>query len=290
MSGTRTHSTLLFTKEFLSFSFSNPMSKLQNKVIWITGASSGIGEALVYELARHKVKMILSARRKEELERVKGNCPREAQPNIRILPMDLAEASTLRLSTQAAIQIFGRIEILINNGGIGQRSLIKDTDLEVDRRIMEVNYFGSIALTKYLLPHFIKRKGGHFVVISSLTGKFGTAWRSGYAASKHALHGFYDAMRAEHFQDNIYVSMICPGFINTPITISALTGDGTPLNKMDHAQFDGKPVDWCAKKIVTAIEKRKEEVYIGGREVIGVYVKRFFPWLFTRLIRKVRVR
>jgi short-subunit dehydrogenase len=266
------------------------MSKLQNKVVWITGASSGIGEALVYELARHKVKMILSARRKEELERVKGNCPRDVQPNIRILPMDLGEPSTLQLCTQAAIQMFGRIEILVNNGGIGQRSLIKDTSLDVDRRIMEVNYFGSIALTKYLLPHFIRRKGGHFVVISSLTGKFGTAWRSGYAASKHALHGFYDAVRAEHYQDDIFVSMICPGFINTPITISALTGNGTPLNKLDRAQDEGKPADWCARKIVSAILKRKEEVYIGGREVIGVYVKRFFPALFTRLIRKVRVR
>jgi short-subunit dehydrogenase len=266
------------------------MSKLQNKVIWITGASSGIGEALVYELAHHKVKMILSARRKEELERVKGNCPRETQPNIRILPIDLASASTLQLSTQAAIQIFGHVDILVNNGGIGQRSLIKDTSLEVDRRIMEVNYFGSVALTKYLLPHFIRRKGGQFVVISSLTGKFGTAWRSGYAASKHALHGFYDAVRAEHYQDNVSVSMICPGFINTPITISALTGDGTPLNKMDHAQGEGKPAEWCAKKIAKAIEKRKEEVYIGGREVLGVYIKRFFPSLFTRLIRKVKVR
>jgi short-subunit dehydrogenase len=266
------------------------MSKLQNKVVWITGASSGIGEALVYELARHKVKMILSARRKEELERVKGNCPRDVQPNIRILPMDLGEPSTLQLCTQAAIQMFGRIEILVNNGGIGQRSLIKETSLDVDRRIMEVNYFGSIALTKYLLPHFIRRKGGHYVVISSLTGKFGTAWRSGYAASKHALHGFYDAVRAEHYQDNIFVSMICPGFINTPITLSALTGNGTPLNKLDRAQHEGKPADWCARKIVSAILKRKEEVYIGGREVIGVYIKRLFPSLFTRLIRKVSVR
>lgn len=266
------------------------MSKLHNKVIWITGASSGIGEAIVYELAKHKAKLILSARRKEELERVKGNCPRDVQPDVRILPVDLAESHTLELSTQAAIQMFGRVDILINNGGIGQRSLIKDTTLEVDRRIMEVNYFGSVALTKFLLPHFIKRKHGHFVVVSSLTGKFGTAWRSGYAASKHALHGFYDAVRAEHYQDNIYVTMVCPGFIQTPITISALTGDGTPLNKMDHAQGDGKPAEWCAQKIVKAIIGKKEEVYIGGKEVIGVYVKRFFPSLFTKLIRKVKVR
>src|SRR5215213_7667049 len=143
------------------------MPVLNNKVIWITGASSGIGEALAYELSKKNTKLILSARRKEELERVKGNCPRKSQSNIRILPIDLSQSSTLKLSTEAAIQIFGHIDILINNGGISQRSLIKETSLEVDRRLMEVNYFGAVALTKFLLPHFIKRKGGHFVTVSS---------------------------------------------------------------------------------------------------------------------------
>lgn len=266
------------------------MSELGNKVIWLTGASSGIGEALAYALAGKGAKLILSARRKEELERVKGNCPREAQPDVRILPLDLAQSSTLQLSTEAAVQLFGHIDILINNGGISQRSLIKETSLEVDRRLMEVNYFGAIALTKYLLPHFIKQRHGHFVIVSSLTGKFGTPFRSGYAASKHALHGFYDALRAEHHKDNIAVTMICPGFIHTPITFSALTGDGSPLNKMDEAQYKGKPAELCAKKIVTAIKKKKQEVYIGGRETLGVYIKRFFPSLFSRIIRNVAVR
>jgi short-subunit dehydrogenase len=266
------------------------MASLQHKVIWITGASSGIGEALAYELAKKNCRLILSARRKEELERVKGNCKKESQPNIRVLPLDLTLSSTLQLSTQAAVQIFGHIDVLINNGGISQRSLVKETTLEVDRKIMEVNYFGAVALTKFLLPQFIRQRRGHFVVVSSLTGKFGTPYRSGYAASKHALHGFYDAVRAEHHKDHIRVTMICPGFIRTPITLSALTGDGTPLNKMDEAQFKGKPPEWCAKKIIKAIEKRKEEVYIGGREVWGVYIKRFFPKMFSRLIRKVAVR
>ena len=266
------------------------MSKLNSKVIWLTGASSGIGEALAYALARKKVRLILSARRKEELERVKGNCVREAQPNIRILPLDLSQTSTLQLSAKVAIQFFGHVDMLINNGGIGQRALVKDTSLEVDRKIMEVNYFGAIALTKFILPHFIKRRGGHFVNVSSLTGKFGTPYRSAYAASKHALHGFFDAVRAEHYDDHIKVTMICPGFIRTPITLSALTGDGSALNKMDDAQHKGKSAEWCAKKIVHAIEKKKEEVNIGGKEVIGVYVKRFFPTLFSTLIRKVNVR
>lgn len=266
------------------------MSQVHNKVIWLTGASSGIGEALAYELSKKGARLILSARRKEELERVKGNCPSPAQPGIRVLPLDLEQSDTLQLSTEAALQIFGHIDILINNGGVSQRSFVADTSLSVYRRLMEVNFFGAITLTKYLLPHFIERKQGHLVNISSIAGKFGTPYRSGYAASKHALHGFFDAVRAEHYKENIKVTMICPGFIRTALTLSALTADGTPLNKMDAAQYKGKPADWCAKKIISAIEKNKEEVYIGGREVYGVYLKRFFPKIFSKIIRKVAVR
>lgn len=266
------------------------MTKVAGKVIWVTGASSGIGEALAYALARRGSKLILSARRKNELERVKGNCPAQVQPNIRVLPLDLAEPTTLRLSVEAAIQMFGHVDILINNGGISQRSFASDTRLEVDRRLMEVNYFGAVTLTKHLLPHFLRRKGGHFVAVTSITGIFGTPYRSGYAASKHALHGFYDSLRAEVWKQNIKVTIIAPGFIRTPITLSAVTGDGTPLGKMDEAQYKGKPAAWCARKSIAAIERNKEEVYIGGREVMGVYLKRFFPKLFSRIIRKAKVR
>lgn len=266
------------------------MIKLRDKVIWLTGASSGIGEGLAYALAAEGARLILSARRKEELERVKGNCPATSQPDISVLPLDLSQEGTLQLSTNAAVQLFGHVDILINNGGISQRSLVADTSLDVHRRIMEVNYFGAVSLTKYLLPHFIARRGGHFVNISSVTGKFGTPYRSGYAASKHALHGFFDAVRAEHFKDNIRVTMICPGFVHTPITLAALTGDGTPLRKMDEKQFKGMPVNQCAEKIVKAIAQEREEVYIGGREVIPVYIKRFFPRLFSKIIRNVAVR
>lgn len=269
------------------------MAKLQNKVVWITGASSGIGEALAYALAKEGAKLILSARRKEELERVKGNCAASAQANVHILPLDLTQTETLKLSAEAAIQVFGHIDILVNNGGISQRSFAKDTLLDVDRKIMEVNYFGAVALTKNILPHFLKRKSGHFVTVSSVTGKFGTPYRSGYAASKHALHGFFDSLRAELWKDvrdGITVTMICPGFIHTPITLAAVTGDGSPLGKMDDAQYKGKPADWCAKKIIRAIERKKNEVYIGGIETLGVKFKRFFPNWFARYIRDAKVR
>jgi len=266
------------------------MSELNNKVIWLTGASSGIGEALAYEFANKGAKLILSARRKEELERVKSKCNPTAQLNVRVLPLDLTQRETLEAATHAAIQFFGQVDILVNNGGISQRSLVQESSLEVYRRLMEVNFFGAVALTKYILPHFVSRKVGHVATLSSVAGKFGTPYRSGYAASKHALHGFFDAVRAEHWKDNITVTMLCPGVINTPITMSALTGDGSPMNKMDEWQAKGKPVDWCARKIVAAIEKKKEEAYIGGKEVLLIYIKRYLPFLFYRIIRNVKVR
>ena len=269
------------------------MSYVSGKVVWLTGASSGIGEALAHELAKKGAKLILSSRRKEELERVKGNCATQAQVNIRILPLDLAEGSTLKLSCEAAIQVFGHVDILINNGGISQRSLAKETDIDVDRKVMEVDYFGTIALTKYLLPHFLKRKAGHYVTISSVMGVIGTPYRSGYAAAKHALHGFFDSLRAEVWKEskNIHVTLICPGWIRTNVTLNALTGDGSKLNQMDATTDQGMSPQQFAGKMIKVVERKKEEVFIGGaKEGLALYVKRFFPGLFSRIIRKAKVR
>lgn len=269
------------------------MTQISGKVIWLTGASSGIGEALAYELARKKVKLILSARGKEELERVKGNCHPLAQPNIRILPLDLGEAATLQLITEAAIQLFGHVDILINNGGISQRSLAKETVMTVDRRIMEVDYFGTVALTKFLLPHFMKRKTGHYVTISSVMGIIGTPYRSGYAAAKHALHGFFDSLRAELWKDckSIFVTMICPGWVKTNVSMNSLIGDGTKLNQMDTTTDDGLAPKVVAREIIASIQKNKNEVYIGGiKEVGAVYLKRWLPNLFAKVVRQAKVR
>ncbi|MEJ7646588.1 MAG: SDR family oxidoreductase [Chryseolinea sp.] len=266
------------------------MGELANKVVWITGASSGIGEAVAYALSKKKVRLILSARRTAELERVKNKCVELSGQSVYILPVDLTETELLPAITSDAIKCFGHIDILVNNGGISQRSLVHETSIEVYRRLMEVNFFGGISLTKYLIPHFIERRQGHFVVISSVTGKFGTPYRSGYAASKHALHGFYDAVRAEYFKDNIIVTMICPGVVHTPISLSALRGDGTENNKMDTLQAKGMPVEECATHIVRAIVQQKQEVYIGGKEVVLLYIKRFLPALFSKIIRNVTVR
>ncbi len=271
------------------------MAEIKGKVVWVTGASSGIGEALVHELAKKQARLILSARRAEELERVKAAClsanPDTPAENIKVLPVDLANADSLLSKTREAESLFGYVDVLVNNGGISQRSLAKDTHMDVDRKVMEVNYFGAIALSKYLLPGMISRKTGHHVVISSAVGIISSPYRTGYAASKHALHGFYDGLRAELHDDNIKVTMICPGFIRTQVSVNSLTGDGSKFNEMDQAQANGIAPDKCARIIVKAIEKEKEEVYIGGiKEVGGIYVKRFFPSLFSQIVRKVKVR
>jgi short-subunit dehydrogenase len=269
------------------------MSKLTGKVIWITGASSGIGEALVYDLAKKGAKLIISSRRKEELERVKGNCIAAAQPNIRIVPLDLGEPSTLQLCVEAALQVFGYVDVLINNGGISQRGLAKETTLEVDRKIMEVDYFGTIALTKYLIPHFIKRKRGHFVTVTSITGIIGTPYRTGYAAAKHALHGFFNSLRAELWKESpqIYVTLICPGWTNTNLSITALKGDGSAQNKKDSTHEHGLTPKFVAEKIIEAIKKKKREIYVGGwKETTAAYLHRYLPGLFARILRKAKVK
>jgi dehydrogenase/reductase SDR family member 7B len=261
---------------------------MESSVVWITGASSGIGEALTFHFAEKGHKLIISSRNKDQLEQIKAKC--QHPDFIHVLPLDLANSQDFGLKVQEAIGFFGKIDLLINNGGISQRSLAMETSLEVDRKIMEINYFGTIALSKAILPHFVQNKKGHFAVVTSLVGKFGTPYRSSYAASKHALHGFFDALRAEHHQDDLKVTLICPGFIHTNVSINALTGDGSPLNQMDEAQAKGMSAQACAREIYHALKNGKQEVYIGGKETFGVYLKRFFPYLFSKLLIKAKVR
>jgi len=261
---------------------------MSKPVLWITGASSGIGEAVAKKYAKEGHLLILSARNVEALERVKLAC---AHPeNVRVLALDLTQSETFREKVATALSFFGKVDTLLHNGGISQRSLIKETSLAVDRKLMEVNYFGTVALTKALLPHFLERKTGHFGVVTSLVGKFASPYRSSYAGSKHALHGFFDTLRAEHYADGIAVTLICPGFIRTQVSINAVTGDGSPLGVMDQAQDQGMTPEACAEQLFRAMQSKKEEVYIGGKETLAVYLKRFFPGLFSRILRTAKVR
>ena len=259
-----------------------------NKVIWVTGASSGIGKGLVEHFSKMNCKLIISARNNDKLEAIKQAS--KTPENIAVIPFDLAEIDNLKTVVKTAINYFGNIDILINNGGISQRSLIVDTDISVDKKLMDVDYLGTVALSKALLPHFIKNKNGHFVVVTSLMGKFSSPYRSGYCGAKHALHGFFDALRMEHQKDNIKVTIVCPGFVNTNIAKNALIGDGSLQNKQDQATENGLTITQFCKRMVKAIQKEKFEVYIGKKEILGVYLKRFFPKLLHKFILKSDVR
>lgn len=261
---------------------------IKNKVFWITGSSSGIGKSLAVELSNQDASLILSSRNKKTLEEVKKLCKNSSR--VKILPLDLEDYLQMNAKVEEAISFFGKIDVLVNNGGISQRSLVKDTNISVDKRLMDINYLGTVALTKALLPHFIKNKSGHFVVTTSIVGKIGTPLRSTYAATKHALHGFFDSLRAEHYSDNIAVTLVCPGFVTTNVSKNALTGDGSPQNKMDTATANGIAPERFAKLMLKAIKNRREEVYISGaKEKLGVYAKRFFPKLLSKMIRKLSV-
>ncbi|ARV08769.1 short chain dehydrogenase [Winogradskyella sp. PC-19] len=259
-----------------------------NKVIWITGASSGIGKALAIKLSQLDCKLILSSRRETELNLVKSQC--HNPENIVILAFDLANYDMMKPIAEKAISKFKNIDILINNGGISQRSLIIDTDISVDKKLMEIDYLGTVGLSKALLPHFITNQNGHFVTVTSLMGKFGSPYRSGYCGAKHALHGFFDVLRMEHEKDNIKVTLICPGFVNTDVSKNALTGDGSKLETLDKATENGLSVEAFAKRMLKAISKGKFEAYIGKKETIGVLLKRFFPKLLHKTVMKSEVR
>ena len=262
--------------------------KLNNKVVWITGASSGIGEALAYELAKRNCQLVISARRQSELERVKVQTGLSDE-NILVLPLDLAEHGQLIGKANKVLNKFNKLDCIIHNGGISQRSLAVHTSFDVDKQLMSVNYLGAVALTKAVLPFFQKQQSGHFVVMSSLAGKFGTKLRSAYCASKHALHGFFESLRCENWDKNIGITIVCGGFINTNVSINAMTGDGSKHDKQDETHRQGISPQKCAIQIINAVEKNKEEIYVGGKEILAIYAKRFFPKWFSNKMKKLEV-
>ena len=260
---------------------------MKNKVVWITGASSGIGEALVYSYNKQGAKLILSSRNRDELYRVKSNC---ASPvTVHVLPLDLEDTASLEQKAADAMRIFGFIDLVIHSGGVSQRALALETPLSVEQKIMNINFWGTVTLSKAVLPMMIKQGGGQIVVISSLVGKFGTKLRSAYAASKHALHGYFDSLRSEVFDQHITITIVCPGFIKTNVSINALTAGGDKQGTMDQAQENGMTPETCAAEIVRAVAAKKEEVYIGGKETKGVLFKRLFPIRFSKFMRKAKV-
>ncbi len=259
----------------------------QNRVVWITGASSGIGKHIALNLASIEgISLILSARRVTNLEILARECA-EQGATCKVLPLDLEQTNTLEAKALEAIALFGRIDILINNGGISQRSYAYETPIANDRKIMEIDYFSNIILTKAVLPHMMQNSFGHIAVTSSISGCFGFPLRSAYCAAKHAVYGFYEALDIEMRSKNIAVTIVSPGRINTEISYSALTKDGTPNRQMDDGQANGMPADICAKQIIQGIAHKKHELLVGKHELIMVHIYRKLPRLFHLLANKI---
>lgn len=262
--------------------------RFADQVVWITGASSGIGEALAHAFAREGARVVLSARRSAELERVRTALPGGPERHL-VLPLDLAASDTFAAATAAVLAACDRIDLLVNNGGLGQRGFAADTPLEVDRAIMEVNYFGAVGLTKAVLPSMRARRRGRIVTISSVVGYVATPRRSAYAASKHALHGFFNALRAELWAEGIGVTLVCPGFVRTELSIHALDSTGGRHGRLDRTQAEAMSAGSFADRLLDALAAGRDEVAIGGREIHAIRLQRFFPRLVARALRRMKV-
>ena len=260
--------------------------EFNGKTIWITGATSGIGKAMALHIANQGVSLILSGRNLDSLKVVATICEYKGS-KVQVIPFDLSDSKSVEHAAQTALKSNHKIDCLYQVGGISQRSFVEDTSLEVDRKIMEVNFFGTIALVKAVLPSMIKSGGGYLAVTSSIVGKFGFPYRSAYSASKHALHGFFESLRAENVANNIKVSIIIPGRVKTQISVNALDRDGKAHNKMDDGQAQGMSVEKCAHVICRKLKKEKKEILVGGKEIMMVHIRRFLPALYYKLSSKV---
>ncbi len=255
--------------------------------VWITGASSGIGEACAYEYARMGCKLVLTSSSAERLAPVADRC-RALGSSVCLLPFDLADNEGIPDLSRRAWDAFGGLDIVYANAGISQRTRVEDTSMEMVRRIMEINYFAPVAMAQTLLPLMIASGGGHIAVTTSIAGRFGFPLRCAYSSSKHALYGFFETLQAEYYDKGIRVTIVCPGRVKTNISFYALDKGGRQHGRLDPGQADGMSASDAARKIVRAIGKGKREVLVGRKELLMVFIKRFFPALAARLSRHLK--
>ncbi|MCB0510797.1 MAG: SDR family oxidoreductase [Bacteroidetes bacterium] len=258
----------------------------KDKVVVVTGSSSGIGREIVEQLANYGAKIVLCARNQEAMQEHVRRM-NLADENYLILALDFSQAIDFNAVREKILSKFNQIDILINNAGIAQKSLVQETNEEVERRIMEVNYFANINFTKALLPHFIDRKKGQIVGISSILGEIGLPFVGPYCASKHALNGYYNSMRYDLEKLGVEVAIVSPGFIKTEITKKSLTGSGEIHDKDSLAQEKGMSAKDCAQGILKNISKKKRQSYVGGLETLMPKFAFLFPRLFHFLMRKL---
>lgn len=260
------------------------MINFRNKTVWITGASSGIGEQLAAEFAGEGARVIISSHEQEELERVKAKL-KPVSDDVHVVVFNLGDPKAVESAADHVLKAFGGVDVLMNNGGISQRALAVETPVEVDRRIMEIDYFAGVILTKALLPGMIERGEGYFGVTSTITGKFGFPMRTAYSAAKHALFGFYESLLAENHKHGIRVTMFSPGRVRTNISINSVDSEGKARGVMDPGQANGITPEACARKMVRSMKRGRRDVLIGRFELIMVYVYKYARRLYYRKAR-----
>jgi short-subunit dehydrogenase len=257
------------------------------KTFWITGAASGMGRALALEIASSKVRLIISDRDEIGLEQTATEI-RTKGSTVRIEPLDMLNTNSIFDTAQKVIADGELISGLYQFAGISQRSLVSETPIENDRKIMEVNFFGVVALTKAVLPHMIANGGGQLAATSSLVGKFGFPYRSAYSASKHAIHGFFESLLAENSKNNIKVSILIPGRVQTNISRFAINKEGKEHGKLDDGQANGISAEKAAKLIFSGLKREKKEIWVGGSEMLMLHIRRFLPRLYYYMATRIK--
>ena len=260
------------------------MKNFKDKVVWITGASSGIGECLAHEFAAEQAVVIISSHEPEELERVKKDLEQVTE-EIHVVPFNLADPAEVEQAAKDVLERFGKVDVLMNNGGISQRSLAVDSPVKIDRLVMEIDYFSGVILAKTVLPGMIERGEGHFGVTSTIAGKFGFPMRTAYSAAKHALFGFYESLLAENHKHGIRVTIFSPGRVRTNISVNSVNKDGKAHGVMDPGQANGISPEKTAKKMIRSMKRGRKDVLIGGTELAMVYIYKFLRPLYYRMAR-----
>jgi short-subunit dehydrogenase len=258
----------------------------KGKTVWITGASSGIGAELARQFAMEGARVIISSHEAEELAGVKKDLE-PVSKDVHEVVFNLGKPEDVQATAEKVLQEFGRVDVLMNNGGISTRAEATETDLEIDRRVMEIDYFSGVILTKALLPAMIENGYGHIGVTSSISGKFGWPLRSAYAAAKHALFGFYKSLWAENQSKGIRVTLFSPGRVQTNISLHALKKNGKEHGQMDPGQARGISPHKCARKMIRAMKRNKKDVLIGGPELLMVWIHKYCKPLYYRLVNRV---
>lgn len=265
------------------------MNNLKNKVVWITGASSGLGKVLAQQCALQGAEVILTARRIDELEKVRQTLVHRDQHVC--VSADITNESQILHAYEQVLKLKGRIDWLINNAGLSQRALIADTSMHTERAIMEVDYFSQVFLTKTVLPTFLQQKSGRIVFVSSVAGLLGTQYRASYSAAKAAIHMWANSLRAEVAEQGVAVSVVFPGFVKTNVSFNALDGQGKPQGHQDEAIENGLEPEEFAKIVVSALLKEHEYIVVGGaKEKLGVLISRLSPKTLYKMIRKAKVK